>query len=83
MSFAPQHRTKLHSTNSLERLNGETTHPTEVVEILPNEDAATCLVGAILLGQSDEWAGHRSRMTLESFTQRDDNPLVPLPAMAA
>jgi len=84
MSFSPQNRAKLHSTNPLERLNGEIKRRTEVVGIFPNEDAITRLVGAILLEQNDEWAVQRSRyMTLESITQFGDTPLVTLPAMAA
>ena len=84
MSFPPQHRTKLHSTNPLERVNGEIKRRTEVVGIFPNEDAITRLVGAILLEQNDEWAVQRARyMTLESVAQLSDDPLVTLPAMAA
>ena len=41
MSFPPQHRTKLHSTNPLERLNGEIKRRTEVVGIFPDEAAIT------------------------------------------
>ena len=84
MGFPAQHRVKLHSTNPLERLNGEIKRRTEVVGIFPNEDAITRLVGALLLEQNDEWAVQRARyMTLETMAPMSDNPLVSLPAVAA
>jgi putative transposase len=84
MSFPAQHRTKLHSTNPLERLNGEIKRRTDVVGIFPNEAAITRLVGAILLEQNDEWAVQRTRyMTLETLATMSDDPLVSLPAVAA
>ncbi len=83
IGFPPQHRAKLHSTNPLERLNGEIKRRTEVVGIFPNEAAITRLVGAILLEQNDEWAVQRARyMTLESVAQLGDDPLVSLPQLA-
>ena len=84
MTFPAQHRTKLHSTNPLERLNGEIKRRTEVVGIFPNEAAVTRLVGAILLEQNDEWSVQRARyMTLETITGLSDDPLVNLPLTAA
>jgi len=52
MTFPAQHRAKLHSTNPLERLNGEIKRRTEVVGIFPDEAAITRLVGAILLDRT-------------------------------
>ena len=84
MAFPTAHRTKLHSTNPIERLNGEIKRRTEVVGIFPNEAAITRLIGAILLEQNDEWAVQRSRyMTLETMAPLSDDPLVSLPVAAA
>jgi putative transposase len=82
MSFPADHWPKIHSTNGLERLNGEVKRRTDVVGIFPNDDAITRLVGAILLEQNDEWAVQRARyMTLETMAALSDDPIVGLPAM--
>jgi putative transposase len=84
MSFPPAHRAKLHSTNPLERVNGEIKRRTEVVGIFPNEAAITRLVGAILLEQNDEWAVQRARyMTLETIAPISDDPIISLPTTAS
>ena len=82
MTFPKEHRAKLHSTNPIERLNGEIKRRTDVVGIFPNEAAITRLVGAILMEQSDEWAVQRARyMTLETMAPLSDNPIVMLSAV--
>jgi putative transposase len=82
MTFPREHRAKLHSTNPIERLNGEIKRRTEVVGIFPNEAAIIRLVGAILMEQSDEWAVQRARyMTLETMAPLSDNPIVMLSAV--
>jgi transposase-like protein len=84
MSFPKEHRAKLHSTNPLERVNGEVKRRTEVVGIFPNEAAITRLVGAILLEQNDEWSVQRARyMTLETIAPLRDDLTLMLPAAAA
>ena len=78
------HRTKLHSTNLIERLNGEIKRRTDVVGIFPNEAVIIRRVGAILIEQNDEWAVQKCRyMTLESVAPLSDDPFVKLPAVAA
>ncbi len=84
MTFPPQHRTKLHSTNPIERLNGEIKRRTEIISILPSEDAIVRLIDAILLEQNEEWAVQRARyMALEIIAPLSDDPTVSLPAIAS
>ncbi len=83
MGFPADHWPKIHSTNGIERLNGEIKRRTEVVGIFPNDEAIVRLVGAILLEQNDEWAVQRARyMTLETMAALSDDPIVGLPAVA-
>lgn len=82
-AFPKAHRAKIHSTNPLERLNGEIKRRTEVVGIFPNEAAIVHLIGAILLEQNDEWAVQRRCMSLETLGAVSDNPTVSLAAIAA
>ena len=84
MSFPKEHRAKLHSTNPIERLNGEIKRRTDVVGIFPNDDAIVRLVGALLLEQNDEWTVQRTRyMTLETIASMGDDPVISLPAAAS
>ncbi len=90
MTFPKEHRAKIHSTNPLERLNGEIKRRTDVVGIFPNEAAIRRLVGAILLEQNDAEAAKRTKavqrgryMTLETMAPLSDDLHLALPAAAA
>jgi transposase-like protein len=84
MSFPKEHRSKLHSTKPIERLNGEIKRRTDVVGIFPNDEAIVRLVGTLLLEQNDEWAVQRARyMTLETIAPMGDDPIISLPAVAS
>lgn len=49
----------------------------------PEAAHGTCLVGALLLEQNDEWAVQRARyMTLETMAPLSDDPLISLPVVA-
>lgn len=83
MDFPKEHRTKIHSTNTIERLNGEVKRRADVVGIFPNEAAIVRLVGALLLEQNDEYAIQKRYMSLESLAPMSDNPPVRLSAIPA
>ena len=72
MSFPKAHRTQIHTTNPLERLNAEIKRRTDVVGIFPNEAAITRLVGTLLLEQNDEWALQRRYMDEQARTASKD-----------
>lgn len=81
MTFPQQHRAKLHSTNPIERLNGEIKRRTDVVGIFPNEASIRWLVGASLMEQTEEGTVQPARcMTLETLAPVCDDLAVSLPA---
>src|SRR4029077_16486072 len=72
MTFAAQHRTKLHSTNPLERLNKEVKRRADVVGIFPNEESIVRLVGAVLMEHNDDWQTQNRYMQIEGFAEPAD-----------
>jgi putative transposase len=73
MGFPKAHRTQIHSTNPLERLNAEVKRRTNVIGIFPNDKAIIRLVGAMMLEQNDEWSLQRRYMQLEGLMSLSDN----------
>ena len=69
LSFPAQHRTKLHSTNPLERLNKEVKRRADVVGIFPNEESITRLIGAVLMEANDEWQLQHRYMQIEGMAE--------------
>lgn len=81
MGFPRAHRTQIHSTNPLERLNAEVKRRTNVVGIFPNDRAVIRLVGAMMLEQNDEWSLQRRYMQLEGLQSLSENQSARLSAV--
>jgi putative transposase len=69
MALPVQHRTKLHSTNPLERLNKEVKRRADVVGIFPSEPSIVRLIGAVLLEANDEWQLQHRYMQVEGMAE--------------
>ena len=69
LDFPSQHRTKIHSTSPLERLNKEVNRRADVVGIFPNEGAIVRLIGAVLLEANDEWQLQHRYMQTEAMAE--------------
>src|SRR5215216_739277 len=67
MAFPAPHRTKLHSTNPLERLNKEVKRRADVVGIFPSEQSILRLIGAVRLEADDEWQLQHRSMGVEAM----------------
>lgn len=69
MAFPAEHRSKLRSTNPLERINREIGRRSDVVGIYPNDASVIRLSGALLLEQTDEWLVGRRYLSAESLSK--------------
>jgi transposase-like protein len=78
MAFPRQHRTKLHCTNPIERLNKEVKRRADVVGIFPNEASITRLIGAVLFEQNDESQTASRYMMVEAFAEIDTEEIDPI-----
>ena len=75
MDFPAQHRTKIHSTNPIERLNKEVKRRADAVGIFPNEASIIRLIGAVLLEQNDEWQLQHRYMQVEAMADITAPPI--------
>jgi putative transposase len=70
MQFPKEHRRRLHSTNTVERLHMEIKRRTRVIGILPHRTSLLRMVGALLQEQDDEWqVAERRYFSIESMTK--------------
>jgi transposase-like protein len=86
--FPADHRTKLRSTNPLERFNREIGRRTDVVGIFPNDKALIRLAASVVIEQNDEWLVGRRYLSNHSMDAiltdyREDNKGKETPELAA
>ena len=74
MAVPAQHRTKLHSVNTLERLNKEVKRRADVVGIFPSEASIIRLIGVALLEANDEWQMQHRHMGVEAMAEMLNPP---------
>jgi putative transposase len=67
LDFPAEHRSKLRSTNPLERVNREIARRSDVVGIYPNDAALIRLASSLLIEQNDEWLVARRYLSQESI----------------
>ena len=67
--FPAAHRSKLRSTNPLERVNREIGRRTDVVGVFPNDAALLRLAGSLLIEQNDEWLVSRRHLSEASMAE--------------
>jgi transposase-like protein len=79
MAFPAQHRTKLHSVNTLEQLNKEVKRRADVVgrrgsAPTPSEASIIRLIGAVLLEANDAWQMQHPTMGVEAMGEMLNPP---------
>jgi len=71
LAFPLAHRSRIRTTNGLERLNEEIKRRTRVVRIFPNAAACLRLVTALCIEQSEEWLSGRRYLDVCDLTATD------------
>ena len=69
-AFPREHWTKIWSNNPIERLNREIKRRADVVQVFPDSDSVTRLIGSVLLEQHEEWQYGERRYLSQTSLQR-------------
>ena len=72
-AFPREHWTKIWSNNPIERLNREIKRRADVVQVFPDSESVTRLIGCVLLEQHEEWQyGERRYLSQASLRRLTD-----------
>ena len=72
-AFPREHWQKIWSNNPIERLNREIKRRADVVQVFPDRESVTRLIGAVLLEQHEEWQyGERRYLSQASLRRLTD-----------
>jgi len=82
-AFPAAHRSRIRTTNGLERLNQELKRRTRVVRIFPNRASLLRLVTALALEQSEDWVSGRRYLDMDPFWEDRRRPVAPAPVADA
>jgi len=77
--FPAAHRSRIRTTNGLERLNQELKRRTRVVRIFPNRAAVERLTTALAMEQSEEWVSGRRYLDMDPLWEERRRPSLPAP----
>ena len=67
LDFPEQYRTRLRTSNGMERLNGEIRRRETVIRIFPNRASVIRLIGALLMEANEDWITRRAYMDMTDF----------------
>lgn len=80
----PEHlRTKLRSSNMIERLNREFKRRSDVIQVFPNPESILRLMGAVAIEQSDQMSTKQRMFSEKSFAMIQATVLPKLKALAS
>ena len=62
-------RTRLRTTNGVERLNEEIRRRERVIRIFPNVESALRLIGAVLVEKDEDWSTDKRYLNLDAYLE--------------